>query len=239
MKRFLTLMLSLLLVFSLVACNSNDNPDPSGTNNNEDPLNRDPGTSQSGNQGGTEGGSANVGDMDFGSIMSGEGGTDVIWGKQDEATKQQIIAEAKKDGVDVSFGADGSMTVVDTDGTTVVQKPDGTWVMKDADGNEGQFGGNWPENDFTKLVPKPDLELFAASTDAEEFTVAFNNATIEQVREYVTKVKAAGFNLNEEVEDQEMMGMVIYSFYAESSSGYSVEIFFASGTTGMTITKMN
>ena len=33
--------------------------------------------------------------------------------------------------------------------------------------------------------------------------------------------------------------MVIYSFYAESSSGYSVEIFFASGTTGMTITKMN
>ena len=237
MKRFLILMLSLLLVFSLVACNSNDNPDPSGTNNNEDPLNRDPGTSQSGNQGGTEGGSANVGDMDFGSIMSGEGGTDVIWGKQDEATKQQIIAEAKKDGVDVSFGADGSMTVVDTDGTTVVQKPDGTWVMKDADGNEGQFGGNWPDNEFTKLIPKPDFELFGANTETDSFSAAFTSATIEQIRDYAAKVKAAGFNINEEVEDQEVMGMVIYSFTAENADGYTVEITSANGTSSITISK--
>lgn len=244
MKKLLALTLALIMVLALTACGNNDTP------GNDDPLNRDPGTSQTDNQDGSQGGennpstqggtpSVDVGDIDFGSMMGGNGATDVVYSELDEATKQQIIDEAKKDGVDASFGADGSMTVVDTDGTTVVQKPDGTWVMKDADGNEGQFGGNWPENDFTKLVPKPDLELFAASTDAEEFTVAFNNATIEQVKEYVTKVKAAGFNLNEEVEDQEMMGMVIYSFYAESSSGYSVEIFFASGTTGMTITKMN
>ena len=230
MKKLIALLLALVMIFALAACDSGDDP------NNDNPLNRDPGTSQTDDNGG-ENNAVNPEDIDFAAIMAGNGATDVVWGKQDEATKQAIIADAKKDGVDVSFGADGSMTVVDTDGTTMIQNPDGTWKIKEADGGEGQLGGDWPDNEFTKLIPKPDFELFAANTETDSFSVAFTSATIEQIRDYAAKVKAAGFNINEEVEDQEVMGMVIYSFTAENADGYTVEITSANGTSALTISK--
>ena len=233
--KLFALLLALTLVFTLAACGNNDDPSGSQQGSNT-PLNREDDTSSTDNQGG-ENSTVNPEDIDFASIMAGNGATDVVWGKQDEATKQAIIADAKKDGVDVSFGTDGSMTVVDTDGTTMVQKPDGTWVVKDDEGGEGQLGGDWPDNEFTKLIPKPDFELFAANTEADSFSVAFTSATVEQIRDYVTKVKAAGFNIDEEVEDQEMMGMVIYSFTAKNADGYTIEITSASGTSSITISK--
>ena len=231
MKKLFALLLAMMMIFSLAAC---------GDNNTTDPDKDNPGVSQSGNQGGTQSGNndpSNVGDIDIGSIMSENGSTDTVYGQLDEASKQQIISDLAKDGYEASFGADGSMTVVDTDGTTMVQKPDGTWTIKDAEGNEGQVGGDWPDNEFTKLIPKPDFELFAANTETDSFSVAFTSATVEQIRDYAAKVKAAGFNINEEVEDQEVMGMVIYSFTAENADGYTVEITSANGTSALIISK--
>ena len=235
MKKLLILMLALLLAFSLVACDSGDNP------NNDDPLNRDPGTSQNGGennngtQGGTQGGATSG---DVGSMISGIGSSTALYSDMDAASKQAFIAEGARQGLDISFGADGSTTIVDTtDGTTLIQKPDGNWVFSDGQGGEGQIGGNWPDNEYTKLVPKPSFELYAAVIEDETFSVMFTNATIEQIKAYAEQVKAAGFNLNEELTDENVMGMVIYSFAAENADGYSVEIFSASGSSGMRIDK--
>ena len=241
LTKLLALLLALTLVFTLVACGNSNNNDPSGSQQGTNaPLNREDDTSSTENQGGTQSGNnnpSNVGDIDIGSIMSGNGSTDTVYGQLDEASKQQIISDLAKDGYEASFGADGSMTIVDPDGTTMVQKPDGTWVVKDEDGGEGQIGGDWPDNEFTKLIPKPDFELFAANTETDSFSVAFTSATIEQIKDYAAKVKAAGFNINEEVEDQEVMGMVIYSFTAENADGYTVEITSANGTSSLSISK--
>ena len=240
-SKLFALLLALTLVFTLAACGNGNNDDPSGSQQGTNaPLNREDDTSSTENQGGTQSGnndSSNVGDIDIGSIMSGNGSTDTVYGQLDEASKQQIISDLESEGYDVSFGTDGSMTIVDPDGTTMVQMPDGTWVVKDEDGGEGQLGGDWPDNEFTKLIPKPDFELFAANTETDSFSVAFTSATVEQIRDYVTKVKAAGFNIDEEVEDQEMMGMVIYSFTAENADGYTVEITSANGTSSLSISK--
>lgn len=241
LTKLLALLLALTLVFTLAACGNSNNDDPSGSQQGTNaPLNREDDTSSTENQGGTQSGNndpSNVGDIDIGSIMSGNGSSDVVYGQLDEASKQQIISDLAKDGYEASFGADGSMTIVDPDGTTMVQKPDGTWVVKDEDGGEGQIGGDWPDNEFTKLIPKPDFELFAANTETDSFSVAFTSATIEQIKDYAAKVKAAGFNINEEVEDQEVMGMVIYSFTAENADGYTIEITSANGTSSITISK--
>lgn len=241
LTKLLALLLALTLVFTLAACGNGNTDDPSGSQQSTNaPLNREDDTSSTENQGGTQSGnndSSNVGDIDIGSIMSGNGSTDTVYGQLDEASKQQIISDLESEGYDVSFGTDGSMTIVDPDGTTMVQKPDGTWVVKDDEGGEGQLGGDWPDNEFTKLIPKPDFELFAANTETDSFSVAFTSATVEQIRDYVTKVKAAGFNIDEEVEDQEMMGMVIYSFTAENADGYTIEITSANGTSSITISK--
>ncbi len=237
LTKLLALLLALTLVFTLAACGNGNNDDPSGSQQGTNaPLNREDDTSSTDNQGG-ENNPSNAGNIDIGSIMSGNGSTDTIYGQLDEASKQQIISDLESEGYDVSFGTDGSMTIVDPDGTTMVQKPDGTWVVKDADGGEGQLGGDWPDNEFTKLIPKPDFELFAANTETDSFSVAFMSATIEQIKDYAAKVKAAGFNINEEVEDQEVMGMVIYSFTAENADGYTVEITSANGTSALTISK--
>lgn len=103
---------------------------------------------------------------------------------QDPAARQQIIDAAKADGFDVSFGADGSMTITDTDGTVIVQQPDGTWVMKDTDGQTAQLGGNWPDNEFTRLVPKPGFKLAGASTSEDEFSAAFQSVDVDQIKAY-------------------------------------------------------
>jgi len=238
MKKLFVLLLAMMIVFSLVACDTGNTDDSDtdylGTSQNSE--NNNGGDNNNGSQG-SENNSSDAGEFDFGSVLSGNGATDVIYGQIDEAAKQRLIAEGKAAGYDVSFGADGSMTVVDADGTNVVQKPDGTWVIKDADGGEGQLSGDWPNNEFTALVPKPDFELFGASTEAESFTVVFTNASIEQLKDYAAKVKAAGFDINEEVEDQELMGVVIYSFTAENADGYTVEITSAAGTNAMVISK--
>ncbi|MBQ9750950.1 MAG: hypothetical protein IJV87_10300 [Clostridia bacterium] len=235
MKKLIALLLALVMVFALAACDSGDDP------NNDDPLNRDPGTSQNGGennngtQGGTQGGATSG---DVGSMISGIGSSTALYSDMDAASKQAFIAEGARQGLDISFGADGSTTIVDTtDGTTLIQKPDGNWVFSDGQGGEGQIGGNWPDNEYTKLVPKPSFELYAAVIEDETFSVMFTNATIEQIKAYAEQVKAAGFNLNEEVTDENVMGMVIYSFAAENADGYSVEVFSASGTTGLRISK--
>ena len=69
------------------------------------------------NAGGTAPLPSGAGIPDFSSIMAGNGKTDTVWGLQDPAARQEIIDAAKADGFDVSFGADGSMTVKDKDGT--------------------------------------------------------------------------------------------------------------------------
>lgn len=231
MKRLLTILLSGLLILSLAACGGGG-----GEQSGDDPLTRDDGGTQQ-TQGGTENSGDTAPDIDFGSIMAGNGGTDTVWGQQDAATRQAIIDSAKEDGLDASFGADGSLTIKDPEsGETYVQKPDGTWTYQDAEGGEAQLGGNWPDNDFTKLVPKPGFTLAGANTDDVSFSVVFSDATIEQMREYAEQVKAAGFDQNITTEDQEVMGMVIFNFSASNADGYTVEVFSASGTSGMSIT---
>ena len=167
--------------------------------------------------------------------MSGNGSTDTIYGQLDEASKQQIISDLAKDGYEASFGADGSMTIVDPDGTTVVQKPDGTWVIKDEDGGEGQLGGDWPDNEFTKLVPRLDMDIQYAGEDEGEFVVTFAGATLEQIKAYADKLRGAGFTLDEEVEEQEAMGMALYSFSACNADGYQVELMYTAEISALTI----
>ena len=224
----LALIVSITLLISLVSCSNK----PSGNVDDDAPLVRDDST------GSTSAPENNAGNVpDFSAIMAGNGGTDTVWGMQDPAARQQIIDAAKADGFDVSFGADGSMTVKDKDGTVIVQQPDGTWVMKDADGSSAQFGGEWPENEFTKLVPKPNFDVMGASSDDGSFTVAFSGVEIEQVKAYADKVKAKGFTIDATEESQNVYGVSIYTYTANNSDGYCVEITFANGTSGITISK--
>jgi predicted small secreted protein/predicted lactoylglutathione lyase len=228
MKKTILLILALVLTLSLAACGSKDTPSGTG-NSTDDPLNRpSSSTSTTTPETPTQG---NV--PDVGSLIGGNGKLS----DYDAATRQQMIDEARAEGGDLEFKADGSVVYTDPDGSKVIQNPDGTWVWESENGDQGQMGGDWPDNEFTKLLPKPDFALTAANTSDNEFSVAFTGVTVEQVKAYAEQVKAKGFTVNPDLQDQEVMGIVVYTYNAKNADGYTVEITFAAGTTGMIIRK--
>ncbi|MBR5059199.1 MAG: hypothetical protein IKX06_00335 [Clostridia bacterium] len=95
----------------------------------------------------------------------------------------------------------------------------------------------WPDNEFTRHVPKPPFSLLSAAEEEDSFTAAFRNVTPEQVKAYVEEVKAAGFTVDPEIRDETVMGMSIYSYTASNSEGLSVTVGLTSGIGSISIGK--
>lgn len=178
------------------------------------------------------------GKYDINHVITHFGQTDPIYGKLDDATKKGIIDSANAKGIVVIFDTDGTMTVIQEDGSKLIQKgSDGTWSTVDKDGTVGQFKGEWPDNEFTRLLPKPEFELTGAATDAESFSVVFVGAGIDNIRAYTEQVKKAGFTVDAETEDKEFLGIPLYSYKAKNADGYKIEIYTASGLSGLEVKK--
>lgn len=217
MKKLLAILLAAMMVFVLAACGSPTAPEE-GLPNLTDILGED-------------------GILDLDEILNGNGAQDILYGELDPATQQAIIDAAKQDGVNIAFGSDGNMIVEDADGSVIVQQPDGSWVTQDGNGGTAQLGGKWPDNEYTKQIPKPDMELFAVSTDDYGFSATFLSATLDQARDYAAELKAAGFTKNATTEDYSAMGMEMYVFTATNGAGYTAEVTFVSGAASLTISK--
>lgn len=164
-------------------------------------------------------------------------GGDTLLSEYDEATKQAWIDEASAVGCKLEFKPDGSAVYTDDEGSVIIQQPDGTWATEGEEGGLEQVGGGWPDNEFTKLIPKPDFTVNISGVDGNSFAVTFSDATIDQIKEYTEQVKAAGFTLDAETEDLEAAGMVIYSYTAGNADGYVINVFSASGVAGLSIEK--
>ncbi len=236
MKKLLLFFLATALMISLCSCSfdlsgllggGDGEDEKDGDKSTSDPLNREGGLDLGSIMGGLMGGV--TGDP------SGEGITD--YRELSPSEKQAIIDAGKEDGVDISFTPDGKMVAQDENGDIVVQNPDGTWTVQGEDGMIGQIGGDWPENEFTAQVPRPEFPLLVAGAEESEFTASFTGVTLEQIRDYTEKLKAAGFTENAETQDETLMGMTMYSYTASNADGYTVELFSAIGVSGLTIKK--
>jgi hypothetical protein len=91
---------------------------------------------------------------------------------------------------------------------------------------------SWENNDFTKQVPKPDIAITAAGESRVGYSANFNKATLEQVKAYAAKVKAAGFNVGATERDGDT-----YMFDAKNAAGWSVLISWSAGKSGILISK--
>ncbi|MBO4326761.1 MAG: hypothetical protein J5950_05785 [Clostridia bacterium] len=130
---------------------------------------------------------------------------------------------------------DGTDTNVYVNGGNSLNPPDPSDVSPSDDG--AQFGGKWPDNEYTRQLPKPDFSILAATDEDGSFDVVFTGVTIDQIKAYVEKVKASGFTRSAEVQDENIMGMTIFAYTAENSEGYSVSISFTAGTAAMSVSK--
>ena len=245
MKKKLGIVLALLIALSLVACGKDAGESSKESQGRSDaPLEREDNSSkakesseaktEAGNQSEAQASTEGTG---FSSMTDIQSATDVVWGKQDDATRQEIIDAAKAEGMEVTFGDDGSMTIVDADGSVFVQNPDGSWTQKDEDGSVSQLGGSWPSNEFTKLIPDPGFAVLGLSASDDEFTAAFQGVGVDDIKAYADKVKAKGFTIDAEEQDREVYGVTIYTYEAYNEDGYYVSVFFTSGTSGVTVSK--
>jgi hypothetical protein len=197
---------------------------------NDTPLSRDDG---SGSGSTPSAGDAAGAVPDFGDAIGGTGNLS----DYDTATKQTMIDSVTEDGGDLEFRVDGSVVYTDEDGATTVQNPDGTWTLETEDGGQFDYGsGDWPNNEFTELIPQPDMPVTLAGIKGGVFE-AVMAGTAEQVKAYAEQVKAAGFTKDDETLDQEIVGMAMYSYTAKNAAGYKVEIVFTAGTSLVTVTK--
>ncbi|HOP11682.1 MAG TPA: hypothetical protein PK629_09365 [Oscillospiraceae bacterium] len=166
-------------------------------------------------------------------------GSDTIYGQMTAEEKASFIQQAALSGCTVTFNADGSTSFAYEDGSVTTQNADGTWVYSDEDGtNITQFGGEWPDNEFTRLVPKPDFgELLGAVTSEDSFYVSFTSTDLNQVRAYIEQVKETGFTVDATTTDESAFGIAVVSYTAYNAAGYKIEIASTMGVNGITISK--
>ncbi|MDR1720243.1 MAG: hypothetical protein LBR67_09050 [Dysgonamonadaceae bacterium] len=104
-------------------------------------------------------------------------------------------------------------------------------ITKKLDAKQTQSAG-WPDNEYTKVLPKPDIKCGASGSSVLGFSVTFDKTTIEKVKEYAEKVKKAGFTAN-----AFESGGDSYMYSAENEAGYSVLLSWADGQAGVLISK--
>ena len=98
------------------------------------------------------------------------------------------------------------------------------------------FSSDWPNNEFTKQVPKPKFTVSFGDENESEYS-ALCNASIAEIKAYVKDLQKAGFTRNASTTDESIFGMAVYSYEAVNDKGYRVSIGNAMGITTFTISR--
>ena len=116
--------------------------------------------------------------------------------------------------------------------------------FSDYDPSEHQHGPDepgivkeWPDNDITRGLPKPDFKDPMIVSDTSSVTLVSTSSDVAAVKAYAAKLKAAGFTIDVNEQDNEFAGVAIYSFTAYNADGRSVSLSFAAGNASLSITK--
>jgi hypothetical protein len=93
------------------------------------------------------------------------------------------------------------------------------------DSNQGggfnnTYDNDWPENEYTKLVPRPDFEVEYCDDEVNGISAKYINTTMESVKAYASQLKAAGFTVDPQ--ESEYDGQYVYG--AGKGKAYFVTI---------------
>ena len=154
--------------------------------------------------------------------------------------RKALISELNELNESISGSiSEGSIKIQTEEGSMEIDTTGGSIEIHGTDGENSSmiFSGDWPDNEFTRLLPKPKIALSASVTTDDEFSVLFLEAELGQLRDYVSQLKSAGFNIDDETVEEEMMGIEVFSYEAYNSAGYKVELYSSFGISGLTLSK--
>ena len=125
--------------------------------------------------------------------------------------------------------------------------------------------GEWPDNEFTKLIPKPEFEVEESFLTTKQYMASFEDVTMDEAKKYCEQLKAAGFDKNINIDefttweefirsdpdfddftDEEIAEFVAemedlemnqsYNFEADNGAGYLIDVFWMEGySTSVTV----
>jgi hypothetical protein len=98
---------------------------------------------------------------------------------------------------------------------------------------------NWPDNEYTKQLSKPGIDIKVAGIaewgGSKVFSVTFADGTTkEQIKACIEKVKSDGFNKDASESDS---GDAYYMYSAANSAGYGVVVSWAPRASGLMVSK--
>ena len=154
-------------------------------------------------------------DIDFEAIF--EGKSDIKLTSLSESEKQAIIDAGEASGVKVVFtGIDDDVIFTRLSDGYNAAWMSGSWSFwSDSDIKPAE----WPDDEFTRLIPKPDFDLYSTNTYENTFTAIFRNVTPDQIKTYTESVKTAGFTVNQVLDEK-----TTYKYTASNGKGYSIEL---------------
>lgn len=99
-------------------------------------------------------------------------------------------------GDDVAWEDDGDSGDIGDDGASGIDEGDGGLGIK-----EFYEDGEWPDNEYTKQLPKPDFPVVTSYLTENGFSTTFTDASLDGARAYGEKAQAAGFTINLDIYD--------------------------------------
>lgn len=98
---------------------------------------------------------------------------------------------------------------------------------------------DWPDSALGRAVPAPGFPGMTVVESGESISAISAETSEAAVKAYVSRLKAAGFTVNADENEQSVAGYTIYSFSASDKNGVFVTIQFIQGTTSFSVTKQS
>ncbi|MGI6028104.1 MAG: DUF6591 domain-containing protein [Candidatus Heteroscillospira sp.] len=98
------------------------------------------------------------------------------------------------------------------------------WTLE---GAEPVYVSEWPENDYTALIPQPEsgeMDYVLDISDAGRYAVVLKNISMENSEEYVESLKAQGFSELASERNQVSVGLMLKKDGTCLSVSYSDKI---------------
>jgi hypothetical protein len=132
-------------------------------------------------------------------------------------------------GRTTKVGPDGKHDPTKQDDSLVIKKGEMRLDQKDG---YGQWGGEWPDDEYTRRLPRPPLPLKSATLNekSHSFGAFFMQneknpqKDMEVWKGYIEKIKARGFTIDAETYEfeKEKNGFDGHGYKAKDSAGYFV-----------------
>ena len=98
-------------------------------------------------------------------------------------------------------------------------------------------GDDWPDNEYTRQIPRGYFGGQKIMSSDNGVAIVSTASSVTDARGYVIALKNAGFTANASESDRNVAGMDIYTYSADNSQGYRVNVSFTAGVLSVSVSR--